>query len=268
MSKRILQLLLLSIGMTMLLTFVEDNNSPANERGGLNETSLSELHTQRNKQPLSSVPDRIELYEEMETLILQVEDIPTYKDYLTESDNVALEIERTQFVKIQSDSYDSTYALLQYGCGTKACSTLLLETNGVQNRSMIMPYGTFQDYKRSPDQNRLLLRYAYDEGGSVKRQIIVAVDLNSMQVIPYASDSLENEYMLNPTWPILSYQWLDENRFSLKTTEISESDWDALQQWFSSTNRKVKRVEIQLENTAFKKRLQNFNSALPFRLGS
>ncbi len=94
----------------------------------------------------------------------------------------------------------------------------------------------------------MLIRYAYDEGGLVKRQILVAVDLKKLEIIPYASTDLEEAFMLKPTWPIISYEWIDNNHFTIETAALETSEYNVLKDWFDSNDRETRKVTIRLNS--------------------
>lgn len=196
----------------------------------------------------SSIPNVIEIKSEGKSLKLSLNDIPQYKKYLMNEEDVQSAIANTQFSSIVLSSSD-TYAILKYGCGSKVCSTIMLKTNGTQSDSIEMPTGIFQDYIISPDQEKVLIRYAYDEGGIVKRQIIVAIDLGTLEVIPFTSADLAGQFMLQPTLPVVSYDWIDNEQFKIETAALESSEYHVLEEWFNSEDRKTKDVDIQLEKT-------------------
>ncbi len=94
----------------------------------------------------------------------------------------------------------------------------------------------------------MLIRYAYDEGGLVKRQILVAVDLKKLEIIPYASTEFEQTFMLKPTWPIISYEWIDNNHFTIETAALKTSEYNVLKDWFDSNDHETRKVIIQLNS--------------------
>ncbi|MMZ68599.1 hypothetical protein D1872_313040 [compost metagenome] len=55
--------------------------------------------------------------------------------------------------------------------------------------------------------------------------------------------------MLKPTWPVLSYAWINNDRFDLETAALDTSDFNAIKDWLSSERRKIKKVEIQLDDS-------------------
>lgn len=137
--------------------------------------------------------------------------------------------------------------MLKYNCGNKQCSTLLVKVSGAEVVSIGLPDGIFGDYKLSPGRNKLLVRYGYNEGGQiVVRNIIVATDLEEMEVIPLSSASATKTYAEIPTWPITDYQWTDDNHFSIRVADTGSADFSALEKWFSAEVQKTKEIQIAL----------------------
>ncbi|QOS77078.1 hypothetical protein JNUCC31_19940 [Paenibacillus sp. JNUCC31] len=242
MKKYTIFFLLLFIVGTGSLVWLYITNSSASEAAETVATETELPHTE-----LSTLPDIVEIKSEGKSIKLSLNDIPQYKNYLLNEADIQSEIARTQFTSLDVPSSE-TYAILKYGCGTKDCSTILVKTDGSKSESLTMPVGIFQDYKLSPDQGKMLIRYAYDEGGLVRRQILVAVDLKPLKVIPYTSADLEEPFMLKPTWPIISYDWNDNNEFTIETAALETSEYSALKDWFSSENRKTRKVTIRLDS--------------------
>ncbi|OAX50841.1 hypothetical protein [Paenibacillus sp. AD87] len=207
-----------------------------------NDTNSSGLYNKA-----SSLPNIIEIMNEEATLQLPLNDVPEYKRYLMNEQDFQTEIDRTQLEVLEVPSSE-TYSMLKYGCGTKACSTLLVKIDGRETHSLPMPEGILQDYKLSSDYQQVLIRYAYDEGGLVKRQILVAVDLKKLEIIPYASTDLEEAFMLKPTWPIISYEWIDNNHFTIETAALETSEYNVLKDWFDSNDRETRKVTIRLNS--------------------
>jgi hypothetical protein len=246
----LLLLLLVGSGSTVWLYLTSSSASEATQTVST-ETELT--HTE-----LSTLPDIVEIKSEGKSIKLSLNDIPQYKNYLLNEGDSQAEIARTQFTSLDVPS-SNMYVMLKYGCGTKDCSTILVKTNGDKSESLTMPVGIFQDYKVSSDHKKVLIRYAYDEGSLVKRQILVAVDLEKLKIIPYTSAALEEPFMLKPTWPIISYDWIDNNQFTIETAALETSEYSALKNWFSSENRKTRKVTILLDSI---RRLDEYPKAM------
>ncbi|WP_341280336.1 hypothetical protein [Paenibacillus sp. FSL H8-0537] len=94
----------------------------------------------------------------------------------------------------------------------------------------------------------LLLRFGYNEGGQVIRHVLFAVDLVQMKVVPYESAEMGEVYMYTPTWPIVDYQWIDNNQFWVASADLqsSEAEFEAVQNWLASSDRNIKKVTILL----------------------
>ncbi|WP_338553826.1 hypothetical protein [Paenibacillus sp. KS-LC4] len=112
------------------------------------------------------------------------------------------------------------FILLKYNCANKRCSTILVKEHDSKVESVGLADGIFQDYKLSPEKNKLLLRYGYNEGGQVIRHVLFVVDLVQMKVVPYESAEMSKEYMYTPTWPVVDYQWMDNNQFWVESADL------------------------------------------------
>ncbi|WP_342554423.1 hypothetical protein [Paenibacillus sp. FSL R7-0652] len=212
----------------------------------------------QGKTDLSALPSEIELYSEGKTLKLPLEDIPEYKNYLLHEEDIQSEIDRTQFVTLDVPSIAEKINLLKYNCGNKDCSTILVKSDGKKNKSLNLPAGIFQDYKLSPDHTKVLIRYAYSEGSQVYKQLAAAIDLQSFQWIGSSSSKLEEQFMLTPTWPIISYYWKDNNHFIIETAALETNEYTALERWFSSEDRNTKKITIKIDAS---KRLNKYSGA-------
>ena len=113
-------------------------------------------------------------------------------------------------MKCIDTSTDEQFILLKYSCGNKQCSTVLVKVNEAEITSIALAEGIFQDYKMSPAKDKLVVRYGFNEGGAVVRHILIGIDLLDMKVIPFDSTQIADAYMYTPTWPIVDYQWIDD----------------------------------------------------------
>lgn len=242
MRKYMIFFLLLFIVGTGSLVWLYLYNSSASEAVETVATETELPHTE-----LSTLPDIVEIKSEGKSIKLSLNDIPQYKNYLLNEADIQSEISRTQFTSLDVPS-SKTYTMLKYSCGTKGCSTILVKTGGNKNKSLTMPAGIFQDYNLSPDQGKMLIRYAYNEGGLVRRQILVAVDLKKLEIIPYASTEFEEAFMLKPTWPINSYDWIDNNHFTIETAALETSEYNILKDWFDSNDHETRMITIRLNS--------------------
>ncbi|SFF44310.1 hypothetical protein SAMN04487969_13959 [Paenibacillus algorifonticola] len=182
-----------------------------------------------------------------EKVDLTISDIPLYKEYLDLQDDIGNEVERTQ-LEVLDLAGQERFILLKYNCGNKHCSTILVKERESGVVSVGLADGIFQDYKLSPNKDLLLARFGYSEGGQVVRHVLLAVDLVQMKVIPYESTELAEVFMHTPTWPIPDYEWIDNNQFWMASVDLqsSEAEFEAIQNWLASSERKIKKITISL----------------------
>lgn len=190
-----------------------------------------------------------------EVINLSIESIPIFKTYLESQADIKTEIERTQF-EVLSTSTQENFILLKYNCGNKQCSTLLIKESDSKITSIALADGIFRDYEISPARNEILLRYGYNEGNEVSRHILIAIDLMKMKVIPFESTQLAKEYMYTPTWPIVNYQWIDNDKFLIQTPDLESSDFEMIKNWYASTTKKTREIEVLISKG---KRLDSYN---------
>ncbi|WNS40891.1 hypothetical protein [Paenibacillus sp. MMS20-IR301] len=196
--------------------------------------------------PSGQIPDVLTIHDQNGNPInLDTGDIPMYKQYLESQEDILTEIRRTQLETLNLSAQER-YLLLKYNCGNKQCSTILLKNTDSKSTSISLANGIYQDFKLSPGQDRILLRYAYNEGDSVVRHILIAVDLPSMKILSYASGELAKEYMYAPKWPIVSYRWDNNQQFQIETPDLDSSAFEALQEWNHSGTQATKRAEVSL----------------------
>ena len=219
-----------------------------NPGDGSNATDIESSTT--TSQVLTLTDDTGKLFE------LSTNSIPEYEAYLDIQDDAKTEIERTQY-EIINTSNDEQVILLMYGCGNKQCSTLLIKVKDSEVSSVTLANGIFQDYKISPGQDGLLVRYGYNEGGVVVRHILVAIDLQKMKVMPFDSTELAEEYMYTPTWPIIDYRWIDDEKFLMEKSDLTSSDFETVKNWYATAELQTKIVEISLNKT---KRLEAYEA--------
>ena len=55
--------------------------------------------------------------------------------------------------------------------------------------------------------------------------------------------------MYTPTWPIVDYQWIDDEKLLMEAADLASSDFDAVANWYASTDPKTTKVEVLLSKT-------------------
>ncbi|KQO14146.1 hypothetical protein [Paenibacillus sp. Leaf72] len=185
-----------------------------------------------------------------EKVELAIGDIPLYKEYLglqAHAADIEKEVKRTQLEMLDIADQER-FILLKYNCGNKQCSTILVKESNSGLVSVGLADGIFQDYKLSPEKNRLLLRFGYNEGGQIVRNVLFAVDLVQMKVVPYERAELGEVYMYTPTWPIPDYEWVDNNQFWMASADLqsSKTGFEEVRNWLASSERKIKKITISL----------------------
>lgn len=181
---------------------------------------------------------------------LELSSLPLYEQYLESSLDIPAEIARTQ-AEILPISRPERFLLLKYNCGNKHCDTNLVRMaepgSGRSCISIGLAGGIYQDFELSPDGNIVLLRFAYNEGGTVLRHTLIAVDLPEMDLVPAASATLADTYMHTPNWPIISYRWISNREFRVERPDLDSSKYQALQQWSSSDHPPLRAIDIRLK---------------------
>lgn len=198
---------------------------------------------------VSSTPRELELYvEEGASLFIDIHDLPIYEEYLSQQQDPWAEWRRSALVHLDLGNPSiGTFVLLKYNCGNKACSTLLISISDDGVRSLSMPDGIFQDTRLSPNQELLLLRYAYNEGGLITRHRMIAVDLKRLEFISPVRTKDAEELMEDAIWPILSYEWVNNEHFKVEIASLSSSSYDAVQSWFEDGQHLTRDVTVRME---------------------
>lgn len=205
---------------------------------------LNPIHTESSQ----SLPDLLTITDEDgNRLSLEIDRIPAYKAYLESQDDMKTEIERTQAEVLHLSSQEQ-YVMLKYNCGNKQCSTTLVKKRAATITSLALADGIVQDYRISPNNNKVLFRYAYNEGGEVVRHVLAAVDLLNMKAIPFELSPLAQEYADQPTWPIVDYQWMDNDGISMDSADLESSEFEIVKSWYDSSALQTKKVEISLNS--------------------
>lgn len=233
----VLSLIILSGAIIVVFSIVTDQNPKAT------------LHSTVTVTDVNGTDNVLTIQDETGRVFdVLVNDIPIYKAYLDSQEDIQTEIERTQF-EIINTSTEGQIILLKYNCGNKQCSTLLMKIRNLEITSLALANGIFQDYKISLEKDKLLLRYGYNEGDAVVRHILIGIDLLEMKVIPFESSKIAEEYMFKPTWPIVDYKWIDNERVMIETADLETADFESVQHWYTSTDNKTKEIEVPISNT-------------------
>lgn len=181
---------------------------------------------------------------------LELSSLPLYEQYLESSRDIPAEVARTGAETLPLPRPER-FLLLKYNCGNKHCDTNLVRMaepgSESPNISIGLAGGIYQDYELSPDGNIALLRFAYNEGGTVLRHTLIAVDLPEMELIPATSATLADTYMHTPYWPVISYRWISNRQFRLERPDLESFKYQALQQWSSLDHPPVRSIDILLK---------------------
>lgn len=198
---------------------------------------------------VASAPRALELHTPDGTsLSIDIHDLPIYEEYLSEQQSPWTEWNRSTLVNLDLGIPSTgTFALLQYNCGNKACSTLLISISSDGVRTLPMPDGIFQDTRLSPNQEQLLLRYADHEGGLVTRHRMFAVDLKRWEFLSPVLTKDAEELMEEATWPIRSYEWVNNEQFKAEIASLSSPSYEAVQSWFEGEQHVTRDVTVRIE---------------------
>ncbi|WP_340021926.1 hypothetical protein MHI24_23460 [Paenibacillus sp. FSL K6-1096] len=181
---------------------------------------------------------------------LELSSLPLYEQYLESSRDIPAEIARTQAETLPL-SRPERFLLLKYNCGNKHCDTNLVRMaepeSGSPTISIGLAGGIYQDFQLSPDGNSVLLRFAYNEGGTLLRHILIAAELRKMELLPAASATLADTYMHTPNWPIVSYRWISNQQFRVERPDLDSAEYQAVQQWSSLDHPPVRAIDILLK---------------------
>lgn len=178
-------------------------------------------------------------------LKIPINKIPEIKHYLEGVQDKEIEISRMRGIFLKKEKTES-FILLEYGCGTKMCDSVLIRKKGKEITTIKLFFGIFQDYVFSPNEDNILLVYGVNEG-PINRNFIKVVNLSEMIFIESQSKELMNEFMGEPNWPILEYKWIDNDSISIKIPDTPSSNIEVLEKWFKSKNKNTITVIIKLQ---------------------
>lgn len=180
-------------------------------------------------------------------LSIPINQIPEFAAYLSQETDPASELNRTMY-DILNISDQEQYVLLKYSCGNKQCSTILIKVTDSSIESLPLATGIFQDFKLSSNRTDILMRYGFNEG-SLTRHIVIPVNLTNMALIPFVSSEQADIYSIEPTFPIVDYNWIHDSTFQISTADLPNSDNNSLQQWYESGTNMIKEVSIELDTS-------------------
>ncbi|MUG43547.1 hypothetical protein [Paenibacillus woosongensis] len=248
MKKLITLFLIIVLGTTALIITIHGLSVP------MKTAMTSSVEAESSEE---AIPDMLTIKDENgHHLDLVIKDIPVYRAYLESQADIKTEMERTQFEVLHIPT-EGHFILLKYNCGNKQCSTILVKKTDSKITSVALATGIFQDYKISPEEKEVLLKYGFNEGGEIVRHILITVDLLKMKVVPFESSELAKEYMDKPTWPIVNYQWIDHNRFMIELPDLESSEFETVKSWYASSEKKTKKVEVTIDK---EKILDSYNA--------
>lgn len=178
-------------------------------------------------------------------ITIPINSIPKYQQYLDEQSDRNLEIQRTSYDFLDFHRSDgSIFILLKYSCGSKLCSTLLIKYSSENISSIALGYGSiFMEAKQSPNSNYAAFLYGQNEGNQILRNNLIAVDLGRMELLTSENNDLANTYLSNAIWPIIDFNWTNDQTIEIQSADILNSDYDSLLTWYKSS---MKTKEVQL----------------------
>ncbi|MBS4175386.1 hypothetical protein [Bacillus sp. FJAT-49736] len=167
-----------------------------------------------------------------------IKSVPIYEKYLADQSDKKLEIYRSSASYLNLKSSDvSFYNILEYNCGNKLCSSLLIKISKDKKiiSSIELGNGILIDRKQSPNLENVVFRYGVNEGNLVIRNNIIPINLKDMKLLQPKRKVLSREFIKKATWPITEYKWVNNNTVSMQSADIQKTDYDSLLNWYKSS---------------------------------
>ena len=224
------KIFLIILTLLLLCSCNETNSLIANE----------EINNQQ--QPTSNELDQqITLKYENGDFTFNAKELPDIYNYLKNSEDLQLEVDRMKLDFIKNIN-QTNYYILKYSCGTKLCNNLLVREHNKKLDSILLSESSiFQEIFISPKSNYIAFLFVVNEGAVIRNDLIV-VDTSSLQK---KSINTSNGEKLKPFfWPIKDVEWVDDNRLKIDIPDISNFDFNSLEEWQLSSSKKSKSVNI------------------------
>ncbi|WP_432666737.1 hypothetical protein R9X47_10290 [Wukongibacter baidiensis] len=159
------------------------------------------------------------------------------KEYLENSSDPEIEIGRiklTDLIKLNNNEY----YIISYGGGIKLSNNLLLKKNedGSFSSKLLSEASMYQNFMNSPNKKYIAFLFGRHEGPEVIRNDLVVVESITLETVEI--DKVIESFTL----PILKYIWLDNETLEIIVPDIKNTDFNTLDQWFKSKQKRTRKI--------------------------
>ncbi len=221
-----------------IITGCSSNDNPAIVKeeitGDKEKKSVTLVEETREEDP-ESKQMKIEFTLETEQLIIDLNQTPILKSYLSQINNKKKVIEQMTINKLDIATSKSLY-ILAFAESEGMHSYLLLDPDGEGRSYLLTDQANFLEIKQSPDGSKLLFNFERaTEDQTWKTNKLIIMDLKKWQSISLINnDETVNLSVGEFKWPIFAFSWADDATVLLTLPLIEEPTTEELAQWFNS----------------------------------
>lgn len=182
-------------------------------------------------EPLDQEPEDIEDYAEFtineEIVSLSIRDIPILHQFLETQKKPQQALKEMELEKYILGLEE--FFILRFSCHHDQCSYLLLHPDQHKPAFLVADMATYESHTFSPDATKVAFHFTRPGNGHLTPGHIVIFDLQDWTTVSMVRDN-EKTGSLGFSWPILSFEWIDNSSLAIDfpvLTEPSEEAWDA-----------------------------------------
>lgn len=187
----------------------------------------------------------IEFIVDDEVVSISIKDIPILKQYLQVQKHPEEKIAEMELKNLGEGQLN--FYLLRFSCIKEHCSYLLLHPDSKKSAFLLADFAKFESSQLSPDHTKVAVRFKRLNEQGIPLDHIVVFDLNGWKPLSLSNMDDENG-MLQYTWPITSYQWIEDNMIEIRFADLEEVTSSTWNEWNSTKEKKEQTMIYQIDD--------------------
>ncbi|GAB3064148.1 hypothetical protein [Virgibacillus ainsalahensis] len=171
-----------------------------------------------------------------ELVRINLEMVPILKEYLAVIYDADEAIDQMKLERVHTQG-ESIY-LLEFSCVSELCSYLLLNPSSDKQSYLLADMAKYTDMRASPDNNKLSFRFDRQKASPLPLTNIVVIDIKSWTTLSL-NNEMNDDNILHYTWPILTFEWIDNESISIDIPAVTEPTEELIYKWQEEGERNI-----------------------------
>ncbi|WP_106497811.1 hypothetical protein [Lentibacillus sp. Marseille-P4043] len=179
-----------------------------------------------------------------EEVMINLEMVPILNSYLEATADREKAIKNMNMLQIQAEN--SEMYLLEFSCHNDFCSYLLLDQSKDNQAILVADLAKSIQSKLSPDKSKLFLQFNRATKLPLPLTDIVVIDLEQWKPLQLTNKT-DDRQVLDYNWPIITAEWMDNQKIRASLPDIAEPVSDIIQEWQQS-GKKTTTIELDISS--------------------